>query len=420
MKSAELSLESVTTRPFAGPVVVTLLAVAVQYHLTFSIGGSEIRLSSGDLLLPPLVVGLSVAVLLGRVEWPTWRLRGLVPWLIGLTVVMTYAVILGWLYMGQWSAWGLFNKYLGWLVLVGYFGAGALLVAAYGTSIRDAFVSTFVAFAWIVCGVEVADVLLRVTGIAPSGLIDRPDSAFRGLMVNPNAFAFMVVTAICLQAAYVRDRAAWGPAWLYRVGLSLLAIALLHSKSRGSWIGLGVMALYLVWQRRELLREFAIAAAGAAAFVIAINWLPLLVGDNGAAAWFSFASVLETYDGELNRIQLSIDALRLWTDYPIFGAGLGHHLAIQATVTDQPLIIHNTGLWLLTETGLIGAAAFTAFFVAYFAAVRRAFSTDNSFLLAALAVLIAFAAISVTHEPMYQRYFWIIAGMAIVRTSEHG
>ena len=78
-----------------------------------------------------------------------------------------------------------------------------------------------------------------------------------------------------------------------------------------------------------------------------------------------------------------------------------------------PVSIHNTALWLLTETGIIGLLLFT-FFVVY--AIRKILTASNKYdelILGGTAVLILFVLASLTTEVMYQRHLWFIAGLTL-------
>lgn len=420
--------EIVTAMRLAGPMFLSLLAIPLQIQINISVFDSEIRISLSDILLPIIIAWLIWQALALRATWPNWRVPRLPLAMFTLTIVMTYAALLGWVYMDHVSTWGLFNKYAGWYVLMAYFSTGVLVVLVYGVSVRATFVWTFVTFAWCMGIVQILDAVAILTNLAPLFAFKNTGYGLplQGVMASSSAYAFLIVTAFCLQAAYVGQEAVVIPTWLYRIGLSVLSINLFYTGSRGAWIGLAVAAVFLVWQRRELAKVFVIVGLATTA-VVFLTQIPIDIGGRPYPALGQYcphcgearealspASILAQSDIEHIRIDIARDGLALWADHPIFGAGLGHHLAVQTAKTKEPLIIHNTGLWLLVETGIVGAMAFSAFFVVCFAAIWRDRAQDP-FFLATLATLVAFAAISITHELMYQRYFWLIAGMALVQ-----
>jgi glycosyltransferase involved in cell wall biosynthesis len=116
--------------------------------------------------------------------------------------------------------------------------------------------------------------------------------------------------------------------------------------------------------------------------------------------------------------------LRWWATRPVAGIGLGRFLAESPRWFGQPYQIHNTFIWLLVETGLIGALWFSLFlllvgdefFVAARSAERRWWSVG---LAAAFASALGFM---VGNEGLYQRHLWLVVAAAGViggRASNH-
>jgi O-antigen ligase len=115
------------------------------------------------------------------------------------------------------------------------------------------------------------------------------------------------------------------------------------------------------------------------------------------------------------RIASAFKALEMWRGAPIIGEGLGsyrHAIEGQSDIADT---IHNSFLWLLAETGLVGALLFLAFFGIVLYSLYRASRVPNADPLIAgvFGVLLVFAGASIGTEIMYQRYFWFLMGLAI-------
>ena len=84
--------------------------------------------------------------------------------------------------------------------------------------------------------------------------------------------------------------------------------------------------------------------------------------------------------------------------------------------------IHNSILWLLAETGLIGAALFSIFFLIvtrnlYLAG--RAPEADP-LLFGVLGILLVFAGASIGTEVLYQRYLWFLTALALAVPRQSG
>lgn len=86
------------------------------------------------------------------------------------------------------------------------------------------------------------------------------------------------------------------------------------------------------------------------------------------------------------------------------------------------VLIHNTGIWLLAGTGLVGLLVFVLLFAAlgrkmWFnakadAGIEPLFRPGN-FASAALICMVAWLFMSQFHELMYQRVIWLIAGITL-------
>jgi hypothetical protein len=80
----------------------------------------------------------------------------------------------------------------------------------------------------------------------------------------------------------------------------------------------------------------------------------------------------------------------------------------QIATTGEPLVIHSTPVWLLAETGLIGFAVFgIAALRLFFDSIRH--RGERTALLLML-VLGAIGTMSMAHEMLYQRAFWLLLG----------
>ena len=193
-----------------------------------------------------------------------------------------------------------------------------------------------------------------------------------------------------------------------------------HARSKSWWSRPGAVlafiigaASYLVVSPRRLLSAFRPSLIGIG-FAIAIIALSIAVNPARIANTQTGRSPL----GFLSQQRLDPDgptitdretqdatALSLFKKAPVLGHGLGYFLATTGST------LHNSLLWLLIETGLLGAIAFTGFLLA--ALYVLYLGRDDSFLLGMFAVSIAFMVISITGEFLYQRHLWLLLGMAL-------
>jgi hypothetical protein len=81
-----------------------------------------------------------------------------------------------------------------------------------------------------------------------------------------------------------------------------------------------------------------------------------------------------------------------------------------------PLIVHSTPLWLLAEFGLLGFAIFAVPALRILFYETRRFRTGDSASETLILILVALGLVSIFHELLYQRGFWLLFGAAMAYT----
>lgn len=151
-------------------------------------------------------------------------------------------------------------------------------------------------------------------------------------LFDPNFVGIIVVLTFILHGYILTEL----PEWAKRVGFTAIVIALPLTYSRGSWIawfvGLFVRAIY----RKEIVQivMWAIAAA------ILLPFLPQPGGEG--------VNLLRTISIE-SRIANSRDAINIFLSSPLLGVGFN-------TLGDMN--IHNSWLFILATTGILGFVSF--------------------------------------------------------------
>ncbi len=125
-------------------------------------------------------------------------------------------------------------------------------------------------------------------------------------------------------------------------------------------------ALLLFQKKYKIL--CAVVCLSAAAFLVVIN--------SGVAA-----NLIER--GGSHRIEVWLQAIEYFKQKPLFGHG--YQIELTYTLKDFPAFkinsAHNFVLGLLTQTGIIGACLFMAFFIRFFSAVMNAARTQNTYVI---------------------------------------
>lgn len=383
-------------------MLAAALAVTLQVEATLPLGSTGIRMALSDLVLPVSVVYLASRFVRSPCQL-RWRMPGVAWWLLGIAMIMSIALLIGHERLGRWSWWALGNKWAGWFVLVAYFMVGGALVRLGGTALRAAFLRAFLAWAAIVALLNsLAMPWLFGHYTLPFGVeFDRAT----GAMQNSNAFGFLVTVAVLLAIATEAR------IWLY---LPPLVTALWFTASRGALlafsVGITIELALLPGRVAPVLKASAIAFLAIAvmtALSMAIDPHTLSDIKSGAApVGFLSAERLDPGGGTIRKREAQNEhAISLIAQAPIFGQGLGY------IIEKTGVSLHNSLLWLIIETGLVGAALVTGFLAT--ALCYLFLGRSDPFLLGMVAVSAAFMVMSVTGEFLYQRHLWLLLGMAL-------
>ncbi len=354
------------------------------------------RAAPADLLLAGLVLGVCARKLAQRDLRPAmtrpvlWTL-GLLAWFL-VTLPQTYATL------GTIPQAVLVNKILGLALLVASYWA--LLESLPSTRDVTRFLRWFCAVAcvWNLAGL-VGYGLEQWAGL--KNLTVYGDVRLTGFLVDPNAYGGFLVAALAVQIALTAaGRRSWKRG-LELSGILSLFVGVYLTYSRSAWLALAVGVCVLFWlaPRHEKKRVAGIAG--------------LLAVELAVLVFFTQAEVATQATREVaSRLDVVEQASRSLLHSPLWGIGLG----VAPTLPGQnALIIHSTYFWLLAECGLIGLGLFAMLGLSVrrqFLTVRRAARPEVYAAAAALACgLAAWLGLMVGIEALYQRHFWLLAGV---------
>lgn len=402
-------------------VISLAVATAVFFHLLIPTEAGGLNVNLAD---PLAVLGGALFVIFcatRRNGWPAWRLPGFNLHLIAATAVMTAALLIGAERFG-WTDWALTNKFLGWFILLGYGATGALIVAVAGKDGRRLLFWTFAAAGMAIASLEIFLIIVDGAGFTLSKEVLWYDAT--GFARNRNSFAFQILMVLATTLAMAPRRSVI-------IVVSAISIACLwYAGSRAGW--LAAMALFgVAWYiRTSDLKTMAAAIAGSVLLIVAVAFGTGLI----ALGYETLAGQLEGGVGEsfkrsadlanqltriiynetttAHRLKSLTGGLALFRDYPLFGAGLGAYVANELRTTGEPLVIHATAIWLLAETGLVGLLVFLAPVARIFRSELIQATRDESGKLLIL-IIVVFATMTIGHEMLYQRTFWLLLGAAL-------
>lgn len=277
---------------------------------------------------------------------------------------------------------GLASIFLGWLVLSSlwadhpmlalrqarWYGLCLFIFVAIVTTVRtrrhlQAIFLAFIVGAAITTAVALAGVNDRSTDVVQHAgvTVQSHGARLEGGTGDPNVFAAALLAAIALAGGLALGT----PHRARRIGLlagmAVLAGAALESQSRGGVIAAGVatMAALLVLRPHR---------AKVAAMVLALGLGVWLSGTAGSV------SRITNFGGDKGdgRVELWRIAWQMVNDHPIQGVGLQNFIpnvpryvlspgSIQfiRLLIEKPVVVHNTYLQFLAETGIVGFALFS-------------------------------------------------------------
>ncbi len=274
-----------------------------------------------------------------------------------------------------------------------------------------------------------------------------------GALPDPNTFGCFLILVGPIAVASTWMSAAGRPAGLGL--LTLLSYCLVQTVSRSAWVGLGGafgIALMLAgWRSQSLALEIPASAArlirrlfwtGAAGVLLA--FLLVSVGAlRGGPSRVSASSPLDMllFSFDLRRpandlVPARMDhwlaALRIWCDFPLFGAGTGKYVSLKLhylpdvklpTFTDA----HSYYLKTLSELGVAGLGTFLAILGCIATQARvawlRAGRSQRPRIAAIALGVLAFALSSLAQDPLglgaMQCAFWTVVALLVLEDREN-
>jgi uncharacterized membrane protein YbhN (UPF0104 family) len=373
-----------------------------------------------------IVGGLSmVALYISRRKLPQLRASFVGPALLAMTAVIFISFAIGVASFG-WTQWAATNKLLGWFVLLAYGATGTLAIQIGGKAALERILH-------VIATTGAATVALQLVALSVS-----PDTLenvrAEGFAQNANAYAWQMLMVIASLGALSRAR--------YLTLLFALAVSGLWLSGSRAGLGAGFILLWTIYisnheVRRPIIRSLMLSVL----IFLAVAAMPAVISGlehavslllPGPQAWaHSHDGVMPTlsqlapaflgghYDqaSENEHLVSMKQGWHMFLEHPIFGSGLGAFIHNHSTLDNgRGLIIHSTPLWLLAECGLVGATIFAIpFCCLLIRELRDSPKTEAGHLL--IFIMVAFGVMSLAHELMYQRMFWLLLGAAIGCTS---
>ena len=391
-----------------------LASIAILFNLHLPTADGDLNINLAD---PLVIVGgmLAAAYWLERGVLPSWRVPALNRLTVLAMAVLCLAAVIGLLDFG-FSTWAFRNRLGGWLLLLAYAATGALMVLNLGEGGRRLVLKGLVMGLAAIAALGVGQLAYSLLGLTFLGAVKA--RSLQRYSQNANAFAFLLLAGLCAAIAFLRVRESRAEQHVLVLVAAILGTALLLTGSRAGWGTLALICVIALLIDRRLIKPIAKAIATGAALVLLIVYLPY--SDFAAGKTERPISVFELGTNvagdtisDTQRWQSVNGGLRLWQEHPVFGAGLGAYFE-ETKRAGTPLVIHNTLIWLLAETGLLGVLVFfSAGAVIFWASMRRLHDPTDEGATTIFLFLLAFASMSMVHELLYQRILWFVLGICL-------
>lgn len=406
-------------------IVTCVLAIALQTQVTFfeNPSYSGLRINLADILLPFLGVIITGSLFSKRSKWPKWE-NPLLVYLgfISLVIVMSIALLHGYLTNGHLSSWAVINKYIGFIILVLYTLLGGWLA----TNSADKSLSTY--FTKFFCSFFILTLVISIVALIVEHSLNIPlwigDYEWDGFMANRNAYMLLALFSMIAIETYQRSPERLLPIWAYYLFWTLIPFFVIFNASRTFWIIGGIIVLiYFLTQPLHFIKKilpFIIIGS------ISCSGLISIIGTEKSE---NFKQVIfmknllsqdqKIFSGDQKRVIAVEDGKELYKkSNPIIGAGLGSYKEFQTEKRGEFIdIIDFTALWILVETGALGLIVFTGFlFLCLCTFYKQGINPFNrsSFHYSLFFFLLAFTGSSFLHEITYTRFVWFLLGLGLV------
>lgn len=393
-----------------------IAAVLVLFQIYIPLGSGLLNVNMAD---PVAVLAGALFVLRAfkQRQMPQWRVSN-----VNLAVALATAALGGSLLLGAYrfggTDWALVNRFVGWFVILAFAATGALIVNTGGHRAFRIVLMTYAGATIAVALLEIVLVAVNNLGFTLPATIINPQQ-IEAFSQNRNFFAFQLLMATVVTIVLVRE------SYLRIALIAGLIIALWLAGSRSGYISIVVVLAFGYYFNTLTRKDLALSVISAVCVIlISAILLPALGAVLGFGPTHSQGTIFGSILGNLpeliptgantqERLVTIFGGWRLFTEHPIFGAGLGaFRKELILGTSGIPLLIHSTVLWLLAELGLVG---FLVFFIpAVFVLVTEwRFSRDDLGSAIIALCFVAFGVMSTPADMLYQRTFWLVIGAAL-------
>ena len=459
---------------------VIFTAISINILLTLDITGPYIgiRICATDLIIPVIGIIFLYNCLYNRI-YPEFKAKHGWALIIIISIWMIVGLINGYLYTGTIVKWALFNKFLGWYVLIFYLIIG-MYIGNYELNLKILFFKLLIITTWIICIAELLIFWFYTHGYFYEYKFISLHHRVLGLYQNPNAFGIFLAVIYLILLHSIKNKLLFNK-YSVITGSALLLTTIYFTYSRSAWLGLCVGCITAVYFDKKIIKYIIYTLFVACIFYISaysqytknyndkiieyiyldckkiINEIQKVtvnlnnisenqnkikksdVGKNTIQKkeksnvvkqkknkiirkkpnLISLKSRILT-DNFSTRIFILKRSLGYFKESPLIGIGLGSYLwkSKNDGIPSNESTIHNSVNWLLVELGIIGLLIFSIFTFTCIRAILLEKNESNNPLLPTytmISIIAVMLGASIGTEVLYQRYYWLLLGIFLVK-----
>ena len=408
---------------------VLFCATFIFFQIWLPVGDNKINVNFADVIA---LTGLGIVLfdLFIRQKFEPYP-RILIAALAIVSMVLLSSLLLGYLRFGPVS-WSIYNRGIGWLVILGYVAMGGAILIASEFKGQVIVLKALISSAVTIVVLQLVLAILMFSGhrIFSKHIFNLP---LEGFANNANAFSFQLVMVLIATIVANRLGLYEKKRWLFYTVLGLLGLANYYTYSRAGYIIFFLVLLLMLFTVNLYNRKNEIYAL----LVSTVSFfsgklVPLLISSNvfifgnpeNQAEDISKLIIKQNqinYDSDHARWLTVKDGILMWLDHPVFGSGLGGYIHKQLETGDNYIVIHSIPVWLLAETGLTGFIVISAIFIALlvYAFKKLGRPEDAVWGFGLLSILVCIGVAGLVHDFFYQRIFWFMLGLFMVSRPLH-
>ena len=362
-----------------------------------------------------------------------WIYKHVPHFLLSFGFFIIYGLIIAYFNNGIGN-WALVNKAFGYLILISYFFTGSYFINKFDKSAVNYFVNIFI----------ISGLFIYIFKFLTIGYLSYQNLSFlvwnyenfNSLVYNRNAFAFCLLINFILLININKNKY-----FIYTTSFLFFLLYLSMSKTAIILI-ICYLILSLILNKISLIEILKISLC--VIILVLINFFTIKDGNLSELKIQILeplkSEVVEVIPQDLSRQinsiivprkELLIIGLKIWKEKPIFGHGLGSTRFMVYDKIDKekkgisslsrtPISLHNTFLWIVCETGLVGLIIFIFFpLLITIKILRNKFVNNNKLNIQDFSFLVIVSLsmlFSLTHDILYQRILWIALGIIVSKS----